>query len=187
MHAIEFETVAHEHFIRLPDGVPDGVPLRILVLSDVPMSAPAPGDLKSRLPGLTEGMSAKEPAPPSDPRDVTNRLEELADLRDGWLDGRGRAPDPEHLRWLARSFDSRFDPALPLPYLYPTAEGGIQAEWTLENWEASLEIDLHSKSAAWQAFNLVTQECREQDLDLSTAEGWRILNRELQTLSPESA
>ena len=124
---------------------------------------------------------------PLDPLDVESRLEELAELRDGWLDGKGRAPDPKALRWLAQAFDSWFDPVLPLPYLYPTAEGGIQAEWTLQDWEATLEIDLDRKSAGWQAFNVATRECREQDLNLSAAEGWRILNQELQTLSPEHA
>ena len=34
MHAIEFEAVAHQHSVRLPDQVPDGVRLRELVLME---------------------------------------------------------------------------------------------------------------------------------------------------------
>ena len=34
MHAIEFETVAQHHKVQLPDQVPDGVRLRILVLME---------------------------------------------------------------------------------------------------------------------------------------------------------
>ena len=34
MHAIEFEAVAHQHKVRLPDQVPDGVRLRVLVLME---------------------------------------------------------------------------------------------------------------------------------------------------------
>jgi len=34
MQAIEFETTAKNHVIRLPDSVPDGVNLRVLVLLD---------------------------------------------------------------------------------------------------------------------------------------------------------
>ncbi len=34
MQAIEFETTAHNHLIRIPDTAPDGVPLRVLLLVD---------------------------------------------------------------------------------------------------------------------------------------------------------
>jgi hypothetical protein len=47
------------------------------------------------------------------------------------LDGIGTAPDKEVLKRLAAAFDTHFDPELPLPYLYPTPEDGIQAEWSL--------------------------------------------------------
>lgn len=122
-----------------------------------------------------------------DPLDVECRLEELAELRDGWLDGKGRAPDPIGLRWLALAFDAALDPIVPLPYLYPTAEGGIQAEWMLEDWEASLDIDLDRRCADWQAYNVASRECREQEIDLSEEEGWRTLNHELHRLSGDMA
>jgi len=32
MHAIEFEAVAHQHMLRLPEPVPDGMKLRVLLL-----------------------------------------------------------------------------------------------------------------------------------------------------------
>jgi len=34
MHAIEFEAVAQHHTLRLPDQVPDGIRLRVLVLME---------------------------------------------------------------------------------------------------------------------------------------------------------
>jgi hypothetical protein len=34
MQAIEFETIAQHHSLRVPDQVPDGVKLRVLVLID---------------------------------------------------------------------------------------------------------------------------------------------------------
>jgi|APLak6261658528_1056013.scaffolds.fasta_scaffold01899_2 hypothetical protein len=119
-----------------------------------------------------------------DSLDVESRLEELAELQDGWLDGKGIAPNRENLFWLSNEFDAKFNPALLLPYLYPTAEGGVQAEWSLGDWEVSLEINLDSKSAEWQAFNLVTQTCCEQVWNLGNAEDWQALNQALQALSP---
>lgn len=34
MQAIEFEAVPKHHMIRVPDGIPDNVPLRVLLLLD---------------------------------------------------------------------------------------------------------------------------------------------------------
>jgi hypothetical protein len=34
MQAIEFEAVAHNRFIRIPDNVPEGISMRVLLLVD---------------------------------------------------------------------------------------------------------------------------------------------------------
>ena len=82
------------------------------------------------------------------------RLEGLAELKDGWLDGQGKALDANALRELAAAFDRHYDARLPLPYLYPTAEGNVQGEWTLPNgWEVSLEVELSSGQCEFQAVN----------------------------------
>ena len=120
-------------------------------------------------------------------RDVTLRLAALAELKPGWLDGKGQAPDPEHTQWLAAAFEENFDASLPLPYLYPTAEGGIQAEWSISDWEASLEIDLPTKGANLQALNLVTRELHEHDLMLTSVEGWQQINTVLHQIGGGAA
>ncbi len=59
MRAIEFEATAHQRMIRIPDSVPDGVAVRVLVLlNDSPV--PPKGDLKTLLSGLTEGLTAED-------------------------------------------------------------------------------------------------------------------------------
>jgi len=130
---------------------------------------------KDRL-GQMQAFETVEHISPLDPLDVTLRLAALAELAPGWLNGKGHAPDPNHTQWLAAAFEDNFDTNLPLPYLYPTSEGGIQAEWSISDWEASLEIDLHTKSATFQAFNLVTRELHEHDLVLTTGAGWQQIN-----------
>ena len=40
MQAIEFEAMAHQHTIHVPDIVPDGVMLRVLLLLDENMHSP---------------------------------------------------------------------------------------------------------------------------------------------------
>lgn len=57
MHAIEFETTSHQHTIRLPDSVPDGIPLRVLVLSEAPLAKLVDRNLKALLASIAEGMT----------------------------------------------------------------------------------------------------------------------------------
>lgn len=39
MQAIEFEAVPKHHMIRVPDGIPDNIPLRVLLLLDTQETA----------------------------------------------------------------------------------------------------------------------------------------------------
>lgn len=124
-----------------------------------------------------------------DPLDVTLRLESLSKLHDGWLDGTGLAPDKEQLKRLAAAFETRFDPELPLPYLYPTPEGGVQAEWSLNEgaWSVTLEVALQDMEAEYQAMNLRTQQSEDQTFPLSTEDGWTALNQALGRLNSPSS
>jgi hypothetical protein len=129
-----------------------------------------------------KGFESIEHITPLDSLDVTLRLEQMAAIGNGWLDGKGVAPDKDKLIWLAEQFDACFDGNLTLPYLYPTAEGGVQAEWTLNNTEVSLEIDLENKQAEFQALNLKDDTCSEFTFSLANQDGWNQLNEALKQL-----
>jgi hypothetical protein len=129
-----------------------------------------------------KGFESIEHVTPLDPLDVTLRLEQIAALNDGWFDGKGIAPNKEMLSWLSIQFDAYFDGDRPLPYLYPTAEGGVQAEWTLNNNEVSLDIDLEKKQAEYQALNLKDNTCSEFTFSLADQNGWNQLNEALKQL-----
>ncbi|TVQ86028.1 MAG: hypothetical protein EA400_13960 [Chromatiaceae bacterium] len=61
MKAIELEATVEQHAIRLPDSIPNGTQLRVLLLledSAVPSSQTA--DLKRLLAGLTEGLTLED-------------------------------------------------------------------------------------------------------------------------------
>lgn len=107
-----------------------------------------------------------------DPLDVPARLEEIALLKNGWLEGKGAAPPKEGLEWLSRTFASQYPDDLPLPYIYPTPEGGIQLEWTLGTTDVSLEIDLIAHSAHWHAMDLPTEEESSRALRLDEPNDW---------------
>ena len=126
-----------------------------------------------------------------DSLDIETRLQELALLKNGWLDGKGKELDQKALQLLAHTFDEQFSPDLPLPYLYPTPEGGIQAEWTLGNWEVSLEISLPDLSAEYQTVNINSGESRELRFSLANkdknAPGFAELNKALEELQKGKA
>ena len=80
--------------------------------------------------------------------DVRKRLAVLAELEAGWLDGEGNKVDSAGLEWLANLLD-QVEPAEPVarPYLYPTPEGGVLAEWSFPEAEVTAEFDLTQRRA----------------------------------------
>lgn len=66
MHAIEFEATAFQHTIRLPDSVPDGVHLRVLLLSQAPLAKSVDSNLKTLLASIAEGMNETDISRPHD-------------------------------------------------------------------------------------------------------------------------
>ncbi len=110
-----------------------------------------------------------------DPLDVGMRLEELSRLADGWLDGEGKAPSQDGLKWLTEYFDRYYSGELQLPYLCPTEEGGICAEWPLDAANISLEINLENRHGDWHAMDVANNSFTEKDLDLSEVDSWNWL------------
>ncbi|MDD2723117.1 MAG: hypothetical protein PHH59_03725 [Methylovulum sp.] len=60
MQAIEFEATAQNHIIHLPNSIPDGVNLRVLVLLDESVTPPDQTRLNTLLTNLTEGLTGED-------------------------------------------------------------------------------------------------------------------------------
>jgi hypothetical protein len=120
-----------------------------------------------------------------DALDVASRIDELRQLGDGWLDGHGRAPLGAHLDWFAAAFESHFANDLPLPHVYPTESGDLQAEWTLGAVDITLEVDLVSRNAHWHALDLKADRAEERDWDLGSDQAWEELAAALRQYQPE--
>ena len=114
-----------------------------------------------------------------DPLDVSTRLDELSRLDDGWLDGEGKAPSQSGLQWLTECFDRFFLDELQLPYLCPTEDGGICAEWLLEPLNLSLEIDLENRRGYWHVVDFTNKSFTEKDIDLNLPDSWSWLCEQL--------
>jgi hypothetical protein len=107
-----------------------------------------------------------------DPLDVTQRLEELVQLNEGWLDGEGTRFSVDGVYWLAAAFEVYYDVRLVLPHLYPMLNGGVRAEWAIGKIDASLEVDLENRKGEWHQLDLATDAEESKSLDLSKREDW---------------
>lgn len=79
---------------------------------------------------------------PLDPLDVPARLESLALLRDGWMDGQGVRLLPAGLAWLSKAWTEVWPDEVALPYAYPTPDGRVQLEWSTPQGSVAAEVDL---------------------------------------------
>lgn len=124
-----------------------------------------------------------------DPLDVPACLDEFRILQDGWLDGEGYPPSHQGLDWLAASFERYYPepPNAPLPYVYPTVEGGVQMEWSLGSKEISLEVTLADHSAEWFWTDISRGDEYERTLDLNAAADWEWIAGQLRRLSETAA
>lgn len=121
-----------------------------------------------------------------DPLDIRVRLDELKLLRHGWHDGEGLAPDPTGLDRLADAFDMFYPDNVPLPYLFPTPEGRVLAEWSLKPWSPSLEIDLATRLGDWHTLNCDTDEEVTKELNLIQAVDWIWLLEQITNMGGEA-
>lgn len=108
--------------------------------------------------------------------DIELRLSELLSLKDGWMDGKGKAIEATGAEWLLQGFRENYEATLPLPRLFPTLEGGVQAEWSLGVQEITVEFDLIKKTGFYQYLNSATLEELDEELDFSVLGTWQKLN-----------
>ena len=120
---------------------------------------------------------------PLDPLDVGSRLDELRDLRDGWLDGEGVAPDHAGLDWLSGVFKRYYPDDVQLPHTYPTEDGGISLEWSLGTWEIDIEVNLEKHTGEWYMFNKDTKNNEEnKKLKLDKPDDWKWVGERLRVM-----
>lgn len=111
-----------------------------------------------------------------DPLDVPARLESLALLRDGWMDGQGLRPLPSGLAWLSKAWTDTWPDDVALPYAYPTPEGGVQFEWSTPEVSLTAELDLNTHVAEVLVSRTADGEVVEEaSLNLNEADQWDAL------------
>lgn len=107
-----------------------------------------------------------------DELDISAQIDDLRLLKDGWLEGQGKAPSQDGLDWLSQAFKNYYSGDLPQPYLYPTEPGGVQAEWSLDQNEITLEINLAEYAGYFHALHVEDDTEKTRNLDLGSETHW---------------
>jgi hypothetical protein len=107
----------------------------------------------------------------NNPHNIFAQIEDLRQLKDGWLNGEGLAPSKQGLDWIAKTLDRYFTDKTA-PYIYPTPDGGVQAEWSIGHLEISLNINIKAHSAYWHSLDLNNSNVLEKHLNLNNQNDW---------------
>ena len=108
------------------------------------------------------------------------RCMELLELAPGWLDGEGVPATGELLELVGAWLDEHQRQDLEEPRLFPTAEGGVEAEWRIGQLDLSIEFDPSRGLAEWHRLDLDSGAVVEQQVALQDAPGMRALGIKLQ-------
>jgi hypothetical protein len=117
---------------------------------------------------------------PVAPMRKAERCMELLDLAPGWLDDIGLPPSRELLELVGEWLEQHQRKDGLQPRLYPTPEGGVEAEWRIGRLDLSVEFDPSSGLAEWHALDLDQGTVDEQRVALQDEPGMQALGAKLQ-------
>lgn len=93
-------------------------------------------------------------------KSLSEQLDVLLALADGWLDGEGTRYEKHQVDYIGVIVSRLMNEFhVPLPYLYPNVAGEVTAEWSNEECFVSLEFNFKDRSVylsicnpAWQGY-----------------------------------
>lgn len=94
--------------------------------------------------------------------EMVERILNLSELQDGWLEGGGVAPLQENLDWLISEIISYFPPDLEYPAVVPTEDGNVVFEWIRPHARIELEVNFSEQQLEIYATNLKTNDFVEE-------------------------
>jgi hypothetical protein len=101
---------------------------------------------------------------------IEARLAEIASLDEGWLDGlEGTAPTEAILTRVRQMLIELLNRDVPRPRLFPTPDGGVQAEWTSGHFEISVEFEPNGALYVL-AVDTASGECVEENVEYDDVE-----------------
>lgn len=110
------------------------------------------------------------------------QIEQLRQLPAGWLDGKGVPPSGLLLDQISAWLENHLRSEEPSPRLYPTPEGGVEAEWLIGRLDLSIEFDPNNNTVHWHAMDLDRDTVEEFVAPLDDAENLQALGKKLEAV-----
>jgi hypothetical protein len=104
--------------------------------------------------------------------DIHRRLDILAELSNGWLDGDEGLSIPETtIEWVRDVLVRAEECGMPRPYLYPTFDGGLQAEWEFPGTDVCAKFDPEGRQVLCSTHHDFTLKIEEDLISLEDDAG----------------
>lgn len=97
---------------------------------------------------------------------VAEQLAGLAQLPQGWFLPGSPAFAPRDIEYARELLEGLLESGFPVPWIYPTPEGEVRAEWEGNGWEWILEIDKPGGKAKAYAVHLEGDDSAEEEIGL---------------------
>lgn len=107
-----------------------------------------------------------------DPLDLGARLNEIGNLKAGWLNGEGVGYDTAELKWFEDCFRNYYPGDITPPKVFPTSDGSLRMEWSASEVYIISELNLKLKIANIQIIHPEFEEVTENSFGLSNEGDW---------------
>jgi hypothetical protein len=111
---------------------------------------------------------------------LLSQMERIRSLQNGWHDGDGLTPSSHLLNQISTWLESHLRDEQPTPRLYPTPEGGVEAEWLIGHLDLSIEFEPNSYTVHWHAMDLDRNTVEEDTVPLHDTGKLQALDQKLE-------
>ena len=112
--------------------------------------------------------------------DLLSQIERIRTLHNAWHDGDGLTPSSHLLNQISTWLVSHLRDEQPTPRLYPTPEGGVEAEWMIGRLDLSIEFEPNSNAVQWHAMDLERNTVEEDTVPLHDTAKLQALGQRLE-------
>jgi hypothetical protein len=102
---------------------------------------------------------------------LVSAIDDLSNLKDGWLEGRGVAPDRLKLERLSDDLVEVFPPGIDYPAVVPTEDGNVSLEWIKPAARVELEVNFAENRLELYATDIETDTFVEKSFDMADWSG----------------
>ena len=103
---------------------------------------------------------------------INQQLDYMLNIPDEWNGPGSTAISAQDIVWLRDILKQYWLADMPIPFLFPMENGGIELEWYISYSEHGLEIDFETKTGLWDFWDNKSDQEHSETLDLTLIKSW---------------